>query len=250
MGADAPARRVEAAVQAFLSRAEASAPSRETWLRTCAEAPCARLGCGGARTSGTAPTVLGQHRHTYIVATRRRGPAARGPAHRPRARSLRAAARQLEPQRRWSRSCCSCPSSSSSRPRCGRCSRRAARLSRAGLRRRGVRRRLDSRPRGAGAARDARSRTAPRARCCATCSSASAATGSSRARATVWPPPSPATPRCAPARPWPREHDRDRARPRARPSQPLLCPHGRPTIVRIPREDVSRWFGRTGWRRQ
>jgi DNA mismatch repair protein MutL len=30
---------------------------------------------------------------------------------------------------------------------------------------------------------------------------------------------------------------------------PTLCPHGRPTIVRIPREDLSRWFGRTGWRR-
>jgi DNA mismatch repair protein MutL len=31
---------------------------------------------------------------------------------------------------------------------------------------------------------------------------------------------------------------------------PTLCPHGRPTVVRIPREDVTRWFGRTGWRRQ
>ncbi len=31
---------------------------------------------------------------------------------------------------------------------------------------------------------------------------------------------------------------------------PTLCPHGRPTIVRLPREEVSRWFGRTGWRRQ
>lgn len=31
---------------------------------------------------------------------------------------------------------------------------------------------------------------------------------------------------------------------------PALCPHGRPTLVRIPREDVARWFGRTGWRRQ
>jgi DNA mismatch repair protein MutL len=29
-----------------------------------------------------------------------------------------------------------------------------------------------------------------------------------------------------------------------------LCPHGRPTMVRVPREEVSRWFGRTGWRRQ
>ena len=33
-------------------------------------------------------------------------------------------------------------------------------------------------------------------------------------------------------------------------SHPTLCPHGRPTIVKIPREDVARWFGRTGWRRQ
>ena len=31
---------------------------------------------------------------------------------------------------------------------------------------------------------------------------------------------------------------------------PTLCPHGRPTSVRVPRDDVSRWFGRTGWRRQ
>ena len=33
-------------------------------------------------------------------------------------------------------------------------------------------------------------------------------------------------------------------------THPTLCPHGRPTVVRIPREDVSRWFGRTGWRRR
>jgi DNA mismatch repair protein MutL len=31
---------------------------------------------------------------------------------------------------------------------------------------------------------------------------------------------------------------------------PTQCPHGRPTLVRIPREDVTRWFGRSGWRRQ
>jgi DNA mismatch repair protein MutL len=30
---------------------------------------------------------------------------------------------------------------------------------------------------------------------------------------------------------------------------PTLCPHGRPTIVRVPGADVSRWFGRVGWRR-
>jgi DNA mismatch repair protein MutL len=35
-----------------------------------------------------------------------------------------------------------------------------------------------------------------------------------------------------------------------RAAHPTLCPHGRPTMVRIPREDVSRWFGRSGWRRQ
>ncbi|HET7295398.1 MAG TPA: DNA mismatch repair endonuclease MutL [Vicinamibacteria bacterium] len=33
-------------------------------------------------------------------------------------------------------------------------------------------------------------------------------------------------------------------------AQPALCPHGRPTVVRIPRGDVSRWFGRAGWARQ
>jgi DNA mismatch repair protein MutL len=35
-----------------------------------------------------------------------------------------------------------------------------------------------------------------------------------------------------------------------RTEHPTLCPHGRPTMVRIPREDLSRWFGRSGWRRQ
>jgi len=35
-----------------------------------------------------------------------------------------------------------------------------------------------------------------------------------------------------------------------RTAHPTLCPHGRPTIVRLPREDVTRWFGRGGWRRQ
>lgn len=33
-------------------------------------------------------------------------------------------------------------------------------------------------------------------------------------------------------------------------AHPTLCPHGRPTIVRIPQGDVARWFGRTGWKRQ
>ncbi len=31
--------------------------------------------------------------------------------------------------------------------------------------------------------------------------------------------------------------------------EPLLCPHGRPTVARIPRDELSRWFGRVGWRR-
>jgi DNA mismatch repair protein MutL len=35
-----------------------------------------------------------------------------------------------------------------------------------------------------------------------------------------------------------------------RAAHPTLCPHGRPTVVRLPREELSRWFGRTGWRRQ
>jgi DNA mismatch repair protein MutL len=35
-----------------------------------------------------------------------------------------------------------------------------------------------------------------------------------------------------------------------RTAHPTLCPHGRPTIVRIPRGDVTRWFGRGGWKRQ
>jgi DNA mismatch repair protein MutL len=33
-------------------------------------------------------------------------------------------------------------------------------------------------------------------------------------------------------------------------AQPAVCPHGRPTRVRVPRDDVSRWFGRAGWRRE
>jgi DNA mismatch repair protein MutL len=33
-------------------------------------------------------------------------------------------------------------------------------------------------------------------------------------------------------------------------AHPTLCPHGRPTVVRIPRDELSRWFGRTGWRRR
>jgi len=33
-------------------------------------------------------------------------------------------------------------------------------------------------------------------------------------------------------------------------AHPTLCPHGRPTMARIPRQDVARWFGRTGWGRQ
>ena len=33
-------------------------------------------------------------------------------------------------------------------------------------------------------------------------------------------------------------------------AHPTLCPHGRPTIVRVPKDELSRWFGRTGWRRQ
>ena len=35
-----------------------------------------------------------------------------------------------------------------------------------------------------------------------------------------------------------------------RTAHPNLCPHGRATTVRIPRDDVSRWFGRSGWKRR
>ncbi|MGE5127910.1 MAG: DNA mismatch repair endonuclease MutL [Betaproteobacteria bacterium] len=35
-----------------------------------------------------------------------------------------------------------------------------------------------------------------------------------------------------------------------RTAHPTLCPHGRPTVVRVPRDELSRWFGRTGWRRR
>ena len=33
-------------------------------------------------------------------------------------------------------------------------------------------------------------------------------------------------------------------------AHPTLCPHGRPTIVRVPRDELSRWFERTGWKRR
>jgi DNA mismatch repair protein MutL len=33
-------------------------------------------------------------------------------------------------------------------------------------------------------------------------------------------------------------------------ADPALCPHGRPTMTRIARADISKWFGRSGWRRQ
>jgi DNA mismatch repair protein MutL len=36
----------------------------------------------------------------------------------------------------------------------------------------------------------------------------------------------------------------------ARTEHPNLCPHGRATTVRIPQDDVSRWFGRSGWKRR
>jgi DNA mismatch repair protein MutL len=36
----------------------------------------------------------------------------------------------------------------------------------------------------------------------------------------------------------------------SRTAHPTLCPHGRPTAVRVPRGELSRWFGRSGWRRQ
>jgi DNA mismatch repair protein MutL len=32
-------------------------------------------------------------------------------------------------------------------------------------------------------------------------------------------------------------------------THPTICPHGRPTSVRIAREEVARWFERTGWSR-
>jgi DNA mismatch repair protein MutL len=33
-------------------------------------------------------------------------------------------------------------------------------------------------------------------------------------------------------------------------AHPTLCPHGRPTVVRVPRDELSRWFERTGWKRR
>jgi DNA mismatch repair protein MutL len=36
----------------------------------------------------------------------------------------------------------------------------------------------------------------------------------------------------------------------ARTRHPTLCPHGRPTSVRVPRDEIARWFGRSGWKRR
>jgi DNA mismatch repair protein MutL len=35
-----------------------------------------------------------------------------------------------------------------------------------------------------------------------------------------------------------------------RTKHPDLCPHGRPTRVRVEQDEISRWFGRTGWKRR
>jgi len=40
------------------------------------------------------------------------------------------------------------------------------------------------------------------------------------------------------------------ARDLPRTAHPTLCPHGRPTLVRIEQAEVARWFGRTGWTRR
>jgi len=50
--------------------------------------------------------------------------------------------------------------------------------------------------------------------------------------------------------PLPRETMVAIVRDLAQTEHPTLCPHGRPTVVRILKEDISRWFGRKGWRRE
>jgi DNA mismatch repair protein MutL len=40
------------------------------------------------------------------------------------------------------------------------------------------------------------------------------------------------------------------ARELPRTEHPDVCPHGRPTLVRIAQDELSRWFGRTGWKRR
>jgi DNA mismatch repair protein MutL len=40
------------------------------------------------------------------------------------------------------------------------------------------------------------------------------------------------------------------ARDLLRTAHPDLCPHGRPTRVRVEPDEVSRWFGRAGWKRR
>jgi DNA mismatch repair protein MutL len=40
------------------------------------------------------------------------------------------------------------------------------------------------------------------------------------------------------------------ARDLLRTRHPDLCPHGRPTRVRVEQDEISRWFGRTGWKRR
>ena len=186
---------------------------------------------------------------------RRRGAGPRRPAHRARAGAVRAAAERASkgggrgvaaPARR--------PSWSTLAPELSAPARGPTEIAgRPRLRRGAVRRglgrasapcpRSSGRPgsgRGAGGAAARRPR--PRGR----------RTGRSRGFGrTAWPRPSPATRPCGPARRLAEgTHDGDREGSGPDGRIPALCPHGRPTSVRLPQEDVSRWFGRTGWRRQ
>ena len=194
------------------------------------------------------PRPAPQHLHR---GHRRRGPAPRGPAHRPRARALRGDRGRAGRARPRSRRSCSCRWWSPSRRGCGRCWRPHQETLRAlgfdaepfG----GDAVRVRRRARRAGRPRPGRGAGGAAAR---SCSSASPRSGRSRPRATGMA----ATLAChsavragqalAPGR-----HARDRAPACGRRGSRRSCPHGRPTRVRLPREDVSRWFRRTGWGR-
>ena len=67
--------------------------------------------------------------------------------------------------------------------------------------------------------------------------------GRVRRPATAWPRRSPATRRCGPARRWPRDDVGHRPRRLPSTAHPTLCPHGRPTIVRVPRESSAAGSG-------
>ncbi len=249
LGAEAAAGKVEAAVQTFLSRAEVSGPPGGDWAKYAADgaAAPARVAEAAAVTQG--PTVLGQHRLTYIVATdggellivdqhsaheRIRFERLQQQLEQRAVESQRLLVPlvlELAPELR--------PVLEASRDDLDALGYDVEAFGGASTRVRAVPAVLGTRDPGPAlerVLRDLLEREAgdwmvsgPRDRLAATLACHSAV----RAGQGLSP-----------------ESMTAIVNDLGRTNEPLLCPHGRPTIVRIPREEVSRWFGRSGWKRQ